>query len=222
MPPKLAERKLSPSAEAAVAFMDVTTENLSVSFGEKQVLRALSLTFPAGSCTAVMGPSGCGKTTLLRVLMGLEKTYTGCVSGVPEKRSAVFQEDRLQDFYSALMNLRLTLPGVKSDALLRELALLGLTEDDVRKPAQSLSGGMKRRVALARAMLADSDIVFLDEPFKGLDETTRARAVEYVRSRRNGRTLIAVTHDEREALALGCTILRPDFAASAVSMQQNG
>ena len=93
MPPKLAERKLSPSAEAAVAFMDVTTENLSVSFGEKQVLRALSLTFPAGSCTAVMGPSGCGKTTLLRVLMGLEKTYTGCVSGVPEKRSAVFQED---------------------------------------------------------------------------------------------------------------------------------
>lgn len=222
MPPKLAERKLSPSAEAAVAFMDVTTENLSVSFGEKQVLRALSLTFPAGSCTAVMGPSGCGKTTLLRVLMGLEKTYTGCVSGVPEKRSAVFQEDRLQDFYSALMNLRLTLPGVKSDALLRELALLGLTEDDARKPAQSLSGGMKRRVALARAMLADSDIVFLDEPFKGLDETTRARAVEYVRSRRNGRTLIAVTHDEREALALGCTILRPDFAASAVSMQQNG
>ena len=222
MPPKLAERKLSPSAEAAVAFMDVTTENLSVSFGEKQVLRALSLTFPAGSCTAVMGPSGCGKTTLLRVLMGLEKTYTGCVSGVPEKRSAVFQEDRLQDFYSALMNLRLTLPGVKSDALLRELALLGLTEDDARKPAQSLSGGMKRRVALARAMLADSDIVFLDEPFKGLDETTRARAVEYVRSRRNGRTLIAVTHDEREALALGCMILRPDFAASAVSMQQNG
>ena len=178
MPPKLAERKLSPSAEAAVAFMDVTTENLSVSFGEKQVLRALSLTFPAGSCTAVMGPSGCGKTTLLRVLMGLEKTYTGCVSGVPEKRSAVFQEDRLQDFYSALMNLRLTLPGVKSDALLRELALLGLTEDDARKPAQSLSGGMKRRVALARAMLADSDIVFLDEPFKGLDETTRARAIE--------------------------------------------
>ena len=162
------------------------------------------------------------RPALLRVLMGLEKTYTGCVSGVPEKRSAVFQEDRLQDFYSALMNLRLTLPGVKSDALLRELALLGLTEDDARKPAQSLSGGMKRRVTLARAMLADSDIVFLDEPFKGLDETTRARAVEYVRSRRNGRTLIAVTHDEREALALGCTILRPDFAASAVSMQQNG
>ncbi len=138
------------------------------------MLRALSLTFPAGSCTAVMGPSGCGKTTLLRVLMGLEKTYTGCSPAFPKKRSAVFRRTDCRTFYSALMNLRLTLPGVKSDALLRELALLGLTEDDARKPAQSLSGGMKRRVALARAMLADSDIVFLDEPFKGLDETTRA------------------------------------------------
>ena len=203
MPPKLAERKLSPSAEAAVAFMDVTTENLSVSFGEKQVLRALSLTFPAGSCTAVMGPSGCGKTTLLRVLMGLEKTYTGCVSGVPEKRSAVFQEDRLQDFYSALMNLRLTLPGVKSDALLRELALLGLTEDDARKPAQSLSGGMKRRVALARAMLADSDIVFLDEPFKGLDDEARQQTADYILRHRGAAAILCVTHDREDAAALG-------------------
>ena len=94
--------------------MDIAVENLSVSFGEKQVLRTLSLTFPAGSCTAVMGPSGSGKTTLLRVLMGLEKAYEGKVSGIPEKRSAVFQEDRLQDFYSALANLRLTLPGIKT------------------------------------------------------------------------------------------------------------
>ena len=78
--------------------MDIAVENLSVSFGEKQVLRTLSLTFPAGSCTAVMGPSGSGKTTLLRVLMGLEKAYEGKVSGIPEKRSAVFQEDRLAGF----------------------------------------------------------------------------------------------------------------------------
>lgn len=195
--------------------MDIAVENLSVSFGEKQVLRTLSLTFPAGSCTAVMGPSGSGKTTLLRVLMGLEKAYEGKVSGIPEKRSAVFQEDRLQDFYSALANLRLTLPGIKNETLLHELSLLGLTGPDARKPARSLSGGMKRRVALARAMLADGEVLFLDEPFKGLDEKTRTQAIEFVRTHRNGRTLIAVTHDEREAEALGCTILRLEFTDSA-------
>lgn len=179
------------------------------------MLRTLSLTFPAGSCTAVMGPSGSGKTTLLRVLMGLEKAYEGKVSGIPEKRSAVFQEDRLQDFYSALANLRLTLPGIKNETLLHELSLLGLTGPDARKPARSLSGGMKRRVALARAMLADGEVLFLDEPFKGLDEKTRTQAIEFVRTHRNGRTLIAVTHDEREAEALGCTILRLEFTDSA-------
>ena len=200
----------------------IKINDLSFAYGEKQIFGGFSLEIPNGARSCIFGGSGCGKTTLLRLITGLEEPADGSIETGGVRFSAVFQEDRLQDFYSALMNLRLTLPGVKSDALLRELALLGLTEDDARKPAQSLSGGMKRRVALARAMLADSDIVFLDEPFKGLDETTRARAIEYVRSRRNGRTLIAVTHDEREALALGCTILRPDFAASAVSMQQNG
>ena len=200
--------------------MNIELENLTKKYDGKTILDNLSVIFPENKISVVMGKSGIGKSTLLKCIAGLT-TYSGAIKGA-ENVACVFQEDRLQDFYSALMNLRLTLPGVKSDALLRALALLGLTEDDARKPAQSLSGGMKRRVALARAMLADSDIVFLDEPFKGLDETTRARAIEYVRSRRNGRTLIAVTHDEREALALGCTILRPDFAASAVSMQQNG
>ena len=94
-------------------------KNLCKAYGDLPVLENVSFTAGVG-VTALWGPSGVGKTTLLRILLGLEKPDSGELMGTAVRWSAVFQEDRLQDFYSALMNLRLTLPGVKSDALLRE------------------------------------------------------------------------------------------------------
>lgn len=177
---------------------DITVDGLCVSYGDKLVLNRLSVRFRAGAFTFVLGPSGCGKTTLLNVLMGINRGFTGEVSGVPALMSAVFQEDRLQDDLSACANLALFC-GISRQRVQDELALLALSREDVRKPAGQLSGGMKRRVAIARAMAAKSDVVFLDEPFKGLDEATKLLTMGYVRDRAKGRTVIAVTHDESEA-----------------------
>ena len=186
----------------------VVLNRVSKSYGEKSVLKELCLNVPAGSVCCVMGPSGCGKTTLLRLLMGLEAPDSGVISGVPSKKSAVFQEDRLCPDFDAAANLRLVLRGRPDPAFLqRELEAVGIAGQG-RKPLREYSGGMARRVALVRAVIAESKILFLDEPFKGLDGKTRETAVGYLLDRLNGRTLFLVTHDPEEAAVFGGTLLR--------------
>ena len=101
--------------------------------------------------------------------------------------------------------------AAQAEGLLREL---GLDEDDIRRPAAVLSGGQRRRAALARAVLADGDLVLLDEAFKGLDEATAAQAIDFVRRRTQGKMVLAVTHSAAEAAALGARVVempaRPD------------
>ena len=186
---------------------NIVIRGLCKRFGEKVVLRDFDAVFPAGECTCIMGQSGCGKTTLLRILMGLLRADSGTVTGVPERKSAVFQEDRLCQGFSAMANLRLVLPKTVPDArLAAHLTELGLG-DSLRRPVRELSGGMKRRVAIARAMLAESGAVFLDEPLKGLDEATKGEAIAYIRRYAGGRTLLLVTHDREEAAALGGALI---------------
>ncbi len=104
--------------------------------------------------------------------------------------------------------MRLVLRGRPDAAFLRrELEAVGI-ENQGKKPLREYSGGMARRVALARAMISDSDILFLDEPFKGLDDKTRENAIRYVQDRLNGRTLFIVTHSPEEASAFGGMLLR--------------
>lgn len=168
----------------------IVLENVWKSFGEKNVLAGKSAFYEQGRIYYLTEPSGSGKTTLLRILAGLEKPDKGAVKA-EAFCSMVFQEDRLCREYSAVKNVEL----VTGDRQTAREALEQLLEPEaLDKPCEELSGGMKRRVALVRAMEADSACVFLDEPFTGLDSETLARAEEYIRRRQNGRTLIIATH----------------------------
>ena len=167
------------------------------------VLRDVSAHIPEGEITCLMGPSGCGKTTLLRLILGLEQPDSGEIQKTEQGCAAVFQENRLFEGFSVAANLAAVLPGRPEGALIAQaLAELGL-EGQQDKPCASLSGGMKRRVALARAMLAPAQLVLLDEPFSGPDEESKKRAMDFVRIRAQGKTVILVILDLREALAFG-------------------
>ena len=168
----------------------ILLENVWKSFGDRTVLAGVSQAYEPGRIYYLRWPSGSGKTTLLRLLAGLERPDRGRIR-VEGNCSMVFQEDRLCREYSAVKNVELVTGDAKSARRALELLLEpGTTE----QPCKELSGGMKRRVALVRAMEADSAVVLLDEPFAGMDDRTRARAEEYIRRRQGGRTLIIATH----------------------------
>lgn len=178
--------------------MDIILNQVSKAYGEKKVLCNLSCTFPSGSVTAVMAPSGTGKTTLLRLLLGLEQPDSGSITGIPVRKSALFQEDRLCPNLTAAANIRMvTGKSVSSGEIQQLLTALGLW-DCRNQPVSQLSGGMSRRAALARALLHGSDLLVLDEPFTGLDEDNRLLAAKAIGEYRRGRTLIFVTHRQED------------------------
>lgn len=145
----------------------------------------------------ITGPSGCGKTTFLRLLMGLEKPTKGrIIRNQYVKFSAVFQENRLCEQLDTLQNLKLVCPDCSINELKAEALKLLPGEDSLFIPAGELSGGMKRRAAVLRAMLAKSDIVVLDEPFTGLDKKNIEAVNRYICEHRNGRTFVFVSHQE--------------------------
>ena len=165
-------------------------ENVCKRYHDITVFKDRNDFFEQGHVYYLREPSGSGKTTLLRLLAGLEQPDSGRVKTIASC-SMVFQEDRLCRGYSAVKNVEM----VTGDATAARAELEKLLEPEaLDKPCEVLSGGMKRRVALVRAMEADSDCVLLDEPFTGMDAETRACAEEYVRTRRNGRTLIIAKH----------------------------
>ena len=176
----------------------LTIEHLTKQFGEKTLFRDLCLTVDGPA--VLWAPSGWGKTTLLRILMGLETPTAGRVQGAG-RVSAVFQEDRLCDVFSAVANVRLA-TGRTLPEILRHLEELGLA-GSARRPVSQLSGGMRRRVAIARAVCAGPQLLLLDEAFKGLDDQCRRDTVAYIRRHTPGASLLCVTHDPEEAALLG-------------------
>lgn len=173
-----------------VAYNGLQIENLQKCYDEEPVIKDFYATYQPGGTYYFTEPSGSGKTTLFRILCGLETADSGRVE--PScSYSVMFQEDRLCEEYSALKNVEMVL-GDRDRA---RAALLQLLETEaLDKPCAQLSGGMKRRVALVRAMEAKGDCVILDEPFTGMDGDTRARAEQYIRDRQQGRTLLIATH----------------------------
>lgn len=176
-------------------------KNISKSFDGKAVLKDFSLTIDDGKITAVMGESGSGKTTLLNLIAGLLEPDVGEINGLDNKKIGfVFQEDRLAENFTVYRNIRLAC-GKNVDKAVIENALTqtGLDNSVMNAKVSTLSGGMKRRVSIIRAVLCGCDILLLDEPTKGLDEQNKHLVIDFILEKAMDKTVIWVTHDEDEA-----------------------
>jgi NitT/TauT family transport system ATP-binding protein len=212
-----------------VTFVDVSkrfTLRVDEEIHHVQALDRVSFSVKDGEIVALIGPSGCGKTTALRVAMGLDASTSGRVmvdgrevNGCGYDRGMVFQHAELLPWLSALQNVTfgLEMKGMRGTPL-RETAekylhLVGLKESQNRRPHQ-LSGGMKQRVGIARALAIDPKVLLMDEPFGALDaqtrETLQAELLDI--HARTGKTVIFVTHDLDEAV----------FIADRIVVMKNG
>jgi len=184
--------------------VSITLEKVERTFEGRKVLQGVNLSLPNHSRVCFFGPSGCGKTTLLRLLCGLDKPDAGRVLLTEGTRfSCHFQEDRLLPWYTAEENLALVL-GDKAAAgeWLKRVAL----PDAADLYPDELSGGMRRRVSLARALAYPSDVLVLDEPLRELDAPTSERMLRLIDESVGDRLLVLVTHDRAQAEKLGCRI----------------
>jgi len=189
--------------------MAIEIMNISKAYGSNMIFDRFSCQIEIGSCTCVMGSSGQGKTTLLRIILGLEQPDSGQISGMSNKRkSVIFQEDRLCENLSAAANIRLVChKTMKTKSIIEAMSAVGLTSDCVKQPTRSMSGGQRRRVAILRALMAEYDVLFMDEPFKGLDMETKERVMRYTKEQIKGKTVIFVTHDKAECKTMGGKII---------------
>lgn len=160
----------------------IQISNLTLAYGDKLVLDRFSLTLPDTGVTVLSGPSGCGKTTLMRCIAGLEQPQSGTISGIaPSETAFLFQEDRLFPWRTVEQHLMDVLPQSRWAEVPRWLALAGLTGEEGSLPA-SLSGGMRRRLALVRALALGGRLYLLDEPFTGVDPARVRRLMEALRT----------------------------------------
>lgn len=178
-------------------------QHLCKSFDGKVVLDHVSLTLESGGTACLMAPSGRGKTTLLRCIAGLETPDSGQITDLPERIAYVFQEDRLCAGFSAVDNIRLvTGKALGEGEIRRHLEELGLA-GSLDQPVRELSGGMRRRVVISRAVCFGAGLLLLDEPFKGLDDEARQQTADYILRHRGAAAILCVTHDREDAAALG-------------------
>ncbi|HKC65615.1 MAG TPA: ABC transporter ATP-binding protein, partial [Pyrinomonadaceae bacterium] len=187
-------------------------EAVSRTFGATEVLRDFSLDIALGEFVAIVGPSGCGKTTLLHLLAGFDKPTSGRVTSKGRVRM-VYQQDGLFPWRTVTENIAMGLRHVRDrrerERELKELlALIRLEGFESNYPHQ-LSGGMRQRVELARALAGDTDTLLLDEPFSALDYLTRLRMRrELARMlKERPRTVVLVTHDIEEAAQLADRVI---------------
>ena len=204
-----------PVAEVrAIPESAVSTRNITKFYGQVEALRDLSLEFPRGQLTSLLGPSGCGKTTLLKIIAGLLEPTSGevevngkTVTGPGPDRAFVFQDFALLPWASVIRNVAfgLEMRGVarseREDKAARYIKQVGLAGFEKAYPHE-LSGGMRQRVGLARALAVDSQVLLMDEPFSAVDEQTRRKFQEDLLAlvRNENKTFIFVTHSIEEAV----------------------
>lgn len=184
------KRPAMPQRKATRERRTLCVRNLGKCYHGHWVFRQVEQEFHGGAPYLLDTPSGSGKTTFFRCLCGLERPEEGEVSGI-DTFSVQFQEDRLCEEYSAVKNLEMILGETKAARTALEKLL---PQEVLDQPCGELSGGMKRRVSLVRAMEAGAQCILLDEPFTGLDEENRKKAEEYIRENTRGRILLVATH----------------------------
>ncbi len=192
----------------------VTVRNVCKNYDNVEALRDLSLEFPRGQLTSILGPSGCGKTTLLKIIAGLLKPTSGeilvnnkPVTGPGPDRAFVFQDFALLPWATVLRNVAfgLELRGVaksEREAIAEKyIKDVGLTDFEHSYPHE-LSGGMRQRVGLARALSVDAQVLLMDEPFSAVDEQTRRKFQEDLLDlvKNENKTFLFVTHSIEEAV----------------------
>ncbi len=183
----------------------IEIKNISFSFGNNKIISDLSLEIEEGKTYCIMGKSGVGKTTLLKLIAGLLKPDNGEIIG-PEilKKSFIFQENRLLPSLSIYENIKyVTADEEKISKALQDTSLLS----EKNKMTDELSGGMARRVAIARATAFDGDIFFIDEPLYGLDVKTSKGILELIKNTVKNKTAIIITHSPEEAFYLSDKII---------------
>ncbi len=188
----------------------LTLDRVCFSYEKKPVFTDFSMHLEKGEVLAVMGASGCGKTTLLRLAAGLEKPQSGKIICQAKRISVVFQEPRLLPWQNVRDNLLVVSASPQQDreripALLEAVGLSGCE----KMFPDELSGGMRSRVALARALLADGDLFLLDEPFSALDHATKECITEYLRKyfSERGTSALLITHHKEDAERLATRFL---------------
>jgi NitT/TauT family transport system ATP-binding protein len=199
----------------------VEVRGISKTYGDVEALRGIDLDFPRGKLTSLLGPSGCGKTTLLKIIAGLINADGGTitvngtrVSAPGPERAFVFQDFALMPWATVMRNVAfgLELRGIgkteREDKARHYIAEVGLAGFENKYPHE-LSGGMRQRVGLARALSVDADVLLLDEPFSAVDEQNRRKFQEdLIRLRTNqNKTFIFVTHSIEEAVYISDRIV---------------
>ena len=185
-------------------------KHIKKSFGDLKVLNNISMAFEKGKITCVLGPSGCGKSTLLNIISGIIKDYAGEVVGFQKQdMSFVFQEDRLIPWLTVYDNMKFVLKGKYPNDKLKEIIsdylLLVKMKDYHGFYPSDLSGGMKQRASIARALAYDGEIIIMDEPFKSLDIKIKIQLLKDFKNicKKTKSTAVFVTHDIDEAIEIG-------------------
>lgn len=198
----------------------LTLDRVDFQYGNAPILQSVTHSFLDGGVTVITGASGIGKTTLLYLLAGLKKPSTGKLTNDSSSMAVVFQEPRLFPWMTALDNVSV----VCRDPSLARSYLSRLFPEDPSvfdKYPSELSGGMKQRIAIARALASSPDLLLLDEPFKGLDPQTKERTAAIILDTMQNKTCILITHDE-EDLSFADEHLRlegfPDFQLRSVKL----
>lgn len=188
--------------------MRIIVKDLKKTYQQLPVLTDLNQNFYSGSPYCLMGPSGAGKTTLLRLLLRLEQPDSGSIS-FPDggHLSAVFQEDRLCEAFSPIENIAMVVSKEITISQIKQELVRLLPEESLIRPVSTLSGGMKRRTAICRALMAPSDGILMDEPFTGLDEETKKNVIHFIREKTAGKLLLISTHQEEDLELLGAALV---------------